>query len=397
MRYLTRHLPAGTARVVEELVEAADEAEAQRMLVARGSVVLAVQARSSMQTVGGARGFDVAWWCRELEALLRAGMTAVEAIETLAVTSSGVRKAVHERLLRALHEGASLSRAMRLTGAFPDVLSAGVTASERTGALADALRDYLRYDDMLQKLRRQALSAAMYPAIVVSLGTVIALFLLLYVIPRFSRMYGGFRGELSLPTALVMGLSDALRHNTGLIVTALALGVGVLVLLVQRGRLQPLAEAALEALPWLRARVDDFRLAKMYQSLALLFKGGYTFDEAMGVCAGLSLGPRMSAALDSARRAVASGKSASYALAGAGLSDLTAQRLLAVGERTGDFAGVLQTIAERHAQAFATFVERATRLVEPVLLLAVALVVGGLVVLMYLPIFDLAGGLGGPP
>jgi general secretion pathway protein F len=73
---------------------------------------------------------------------------------------------------------------------------------------------------------------------------------------------------------------------------------------------------------------------------------------------------------------------------------VTAERLLAVGEPTGDFAGVLQTIADRHAQAFVLFIERATRLLEPILLLAVALVVGGLVVMMYLPIFDIAGGLG---
>ena len=81
--------------------------------------------------------------------------------------------------------------------------------------------------------------------------------------------------------------------------------------------------------------------------------------------------------------------------AAAGLTQTVSERLIAVGERTGGFDAVLQTIADRHAQAFATFVERATRIVEPLLLLLVALVVGGVVVMMYMPIFDMAGSIGG--
>lgn len=91
---------------------------------------------------------------------------------------------------------------------------------------------------------------------------------------------------------------------------------------------------------------------------------------------------------------IARGRSASAALAGAGLTETVTERLLAVGERTGSFSTVLQVIADRHSQAFTTFIERATRIVEPLLLLLVALAVGAIVVMMYMPIFDIAGGLG---
>jgi general secretion pathway protein F len=93
-----------------------------------------------------------------------------------------------------------------------------------------------------------------------------------------------------------------------------------------------------------------------------------------------------------ARIDLARGKRVSATLSQAGLTDTVAERLLAVGERTGSFDVVLQTISQRHAAAFTTFVERATRLVEPVLLLLVALLVGGIVVMMYMPIFDIANG-----
>lgn len=395
MQYWVRHIPAGTGTVVEEAVPADSEASLRAQLQAQGSVVLRLRAQRALGWRIKQR-FDVAAWCRELEALLRAGMTAVEAVETLAATSAGggERERVHAQLLKALREGASLSKALRATQAFPEVLVAGVTASERTSTLAEALRDYLRYDDLLQKLRRQAVSAMLYPAIVIGLGGCIALFLLLYVIPRFSKMYGSFHGELSTATAAVLGLSRAMR-DYGWLVGLVAVAVAASGILSWRsGALARGLEAVAEAWPVLRRQWDHFRFAKLYQSLALLFRGGYALDEALLVCGGLALGARVGRGVSTVRQEIANGRPASKALATAGFTDVTAERLLMVGERTGDFGGVLQTIADRHAQAFMLFIERATRLLEPVLLLAVALVVGGLVVMMYLPIFDIAGGLG---
>lgn len=395
MQYWVRHVPVGTGAVVEEALPADSEAGLRAQLQAQGSVVLALRVQRSAGLRAGRR-FDVAAWCRELEALLRAGMTAVEAVETLAATSagSGERERVHARLLKALQEGASLSKAMRATQAFPEVLVAGVTASERTSTLAEALHDYLRYDDLLQKLRRQAVSAMLYPSIVIGLGGCIALFLLLYVIPRFSKMYASFHGDLSTATAAVLALSRAMRDYGWLVGLAVAGVAAAGVLTWRSGRLARGLESVVEAWPALRRQWDHFRFAKLYQSLALLFRGGYSLDEALLVCGGLALGSRVGQGVSIVRQEIANGRPASRALAAAGFTDVTAERLLAVGERTGDFAGVLQTIADRHAQAFVLFIERATRLLEPVLLLAVALVVGGLVVMMYLPIFDIAGGLG---
>jgi general secretion pathway protein F len=395
MRFSVRHVPAGAAEVRADTLEAASDAELRQRLVSAGSVVLEVRRVDGAALMPRAAHMDIAWWCRELETLLRAGMTAVEAIETLAAGQHDVqRDRVHADLLRALREGASLSRAMRAAGVFPQVLVAGVTASERTSTLADALRDYLRYDDMLQRLRRQAVSAALYPAMVVGLGAAVSVFLLLYVIPRFTRMYDGLHGRLSPATEAVLWLSSLLRDLWPLALVLLAAGAAVCVAAWRSGRLAAWAESLLEAVGPLRRQWDHFRLAKLYQSLALLFRGGYTFDEALLVCREIRLGARIESGIALAREHIARGKPASAAMAAAGLTELTTQRLLAVGERTGSFEAVLQTIADRHAQVFSTFVERATRIVEPVLLLAVALVVGGLVVMMYMPIFDIAGGLG---
>lgn len=397
MLYRIRHVPAGAGAVAEELIEADSEVAVRARLTGQGSVVLAVRASADPKQLKR-ESLDVAAWCRELEALLRAGMTVVEAMETLTATARavGADGEGQRRLMAALREGAALSKAMRITGLFPEVLVAGVTASERTSTLGEVLRDYLRYDELLQKLRRQAVSAMLYPALVIGLGGGIALFLLLYVIPRFSTMYGSFHGELSGATAALLGLSRLLREF-GWLVGLIGLSATALGIWAWHAGLMARAMGRLaDSWPLLRRPWDHFRLAKLYQSLAMLLRGGYPLDEALRVCSGLALGQRMGQAVAIVLQQIANGRAASAAMSSAHLTDITSERLLAVGERTGDFAGVLQTIADRHAQTFVLFVERATRMLEPLLLMIVALVVGGLVVMMYLPIFDIAGGLGGP-
>jgi general secretion pathway protein F len=393
MEFLVRSMPRGAMAVAEVRVDASSEEEAKRLVAAQGNLVLSV--RGTQMTAAALR-FDVAWWCRELRTLLRSGMTVVEAIETLAAGKHDpARDRVHAALVVALMQGQSLSRAMKTVGGFPQVLIASVMASERTSTLVEALDDYLRYEDMVSRLRRQAVSAAIYPAVVIALGVAITLFLLLFVIPRFSRMYADHQSGLSAATETVLWLSRLLQQHTVWLALAASLLLVLLAIAVREGWLARLLTALVDSNSALRSQVDHFRLAKLYQSLALMMKGGYTVDEALGVGEALELGPRLRIKLAQTRADIARGRAASFAFARAGLTEVVTERLLAVGERTGAFDTVLQTVADRHAERFGTFVERATRIVEPLLLLMVALVVGGIVVMMYMPIFDMANTLGG--
>lgn len=392
MRYRARYLSPGAAAIEEAVIEATTPEEARHAVATRLGAVMSMKAERSSSRQAGR--FDVAWWCRELRTLLRSGMTVVEAIETLAsARNDAAAGAINAALASELQEGRSLSQAMRRIGAFSPVLVAEVTASERTSTLAEALDDYLRYHDLMDRLRQQALSAAIYPALVMGLGAVIVMFLLLFVMPRFSRLYGEIYGEVSWATELALGLSRALQEHGSLVAAGAVAGVAGLLTIAKRRT--DLLDRLLEKMGPLRQRRDEFRLAKLYQSLALLVRGGYTIDEALEVAAGLQLGPRFERAIAQVRHEVAQGRSASLSFASAGLTDAVTRRLLAAGERSGAFDAVLQTVSDRHATAFATFVERATRVAEPVLLLIVALVVGGIVVMMYMPIFDMAGTLGG--
>lgn len=394
MQFTVRLFDAQSSQVSEQALDAASLDELSQRLSAAGQVVLSIRrtvGASNLRVAAGRDRLDVAWWCKELRTLLVAGMTVVEALETLHAQRLGAARAeVHAVLVAQLRQGKTLSAAMQTTGRFAAVLVASVKAGERTSAIVAALDDYLRYHELLDGMRKKLVSAAIYPALVLGLGSAIVLFLLLYVIPRFSRMYADLHGPISLATRVLVALSGAMAEHGQAIVLLLLGFIGLVVLGWRSGALWRVASGLAERIPALHRRIDEFRLAKLYQALGLMFKGGYTLDQALGQCAALGLGPRMTLGIQQAQAGLARGQRVSTTLEQAGLTDVVSQRLLAVGERTGNFDQVLQAIAERHGANFATFIERATRVAEPVLLLLVALAVGGVVVLMYMPVFDIA-------
>ena len=143
-QFHVRLFDAALSAVREETIEAESRAALEARLADAGAVVLSVQqtarTRDARSFKGDGAALDVAWWCRELRTLLAAGMTVVEAIETLSAQSLGrARAQTHAALVMHLRQGQALSAAMQAVGSFPSVLVAGVKASERTSSLIEAL------------------------------------------------------------------------------------------------------------------------------------------------------------------------------------------------------------------------------------------------------------------
>lgn len=394
MLFVARWIEPGDRRIVEGSIEAADTAAAHALLAGRSLSVISVSRAPRVRTVSSRGGdLDMASWCRELSTLLRAGMSVVESMETLALQANGARQSVQQSLQRELRAGASLSQAMQSTGLFPPLLVAGIRASEKTSGLVEALEEYLRYDETLRTLKRQATSAAIYPSVVVVVGLGIATFLLTFVMPRFAAMYSGLRGQVSAVTRLMLWLSTALREGAPIVLPLLlALAAGG-VLAWRKGLLQRLGASAVRAIPPLHRAAIDFRRARLFQALIFSISGGYPLVEAMKVCESLGTAIDPDGHLSSARAAIERGVPPSQAFAAASLVDDVGERLLRVGERGGQFEQVLRTLAARHSERFTLFMQRATRLVEPLLLTIVAVLVGGTVVMMYMPVFDAASGI----
>lgn len=399
--FRVRTLRPGEGAVHEAIVQAADSHVLARELKQQGLVVLSVQAvrpgwgqqakEVLTQRLQRRQSQSYPLFCREIRTLILAGMTIVEAVETLSARErlEGRHESLSAQLLQRLQEGQTLSRALSSLPSCPTVLVAAVRSGERTSNLVEALDDYLRFETMIEQLRRKVVSAAIYPSVVAALGLGISVFLLMVVMPNFARMYENLRGSGG-GAGWVIGASQLVAEYRAEFFVALLLALAALTIWTKDGGPRQLGLALARRIPLIGSRVKDFQLAMMYQALSLLLKGGYTMTEAMDVASQATLAASLKEALESARRRVAEGGSVSQALAAAGLCDEVGRRLMAAAERNGDFHLAASVVASQHGERFELFIERMTRIVEPLLLLAVALIVGTLVVTMYLPIFDMA-------
>jgi general secretion pathway protein F len=373
------------------------EAEAVRRVTARGLRVLAIEsaAPAEANARSGARTrFPVILFSQELLALLDAGLNLTEALTTLhAKQRAPAARAVLAEVLRALREGRMLSDVLAgLPQHFSDVYVATVRASERTGDLPQALTRYIAYQTQFETLRKKLVSASIYPAMLLCVGGFVTLFLLGYVVPRFSVVYESSGRDLPLLSAVLLAFGKAIYQHWQLALGGLAAALALLGWGLSRPEGRAWLLGKVLGLPWLAARADEFRLARFYRAVSLLLASGIALPRAMGMVGGL-LGPGQQQALLECRAAIDQGQSLSKALVEAGLASEVAESLVKVGERSGQMAEMLERSARFADEEFSRWVDWASRLLEPMLMVVIGLVIGTVVVLMYMPIFDLAGSL----
>jgi len=377
-------------------VEAATEAEAIRRVVASGARVLAVESAdiAALPKTGRAQPFPLLLFSQELLALLSAGLNLTEAITTLVAKEQKPQaKQTLAAVLQALHEGRNFSDALAQHGeSFPDMFIATVRASERTGGLVESLSRYIAYALQFEAIRKKLVSAAIYPAMLLFVGSLVTLFLLGYVVPKFSVVYESSGRDLPLLSQVMLAFGRVLHaHWQPCLVAFVGLVAAAVWALRQAELRQRLLEGVL-SLPWLAAQVSGFRLTRFYRGVSLLLHAGVPLSRALRMVANL-LSPAQRRQLAEACRQVDEGQMLSSALVRHGLAGVVAESLLQVGERSGRLAEMLEQAARFQDEEFARWLDLASRLLEPVLMAVIGIVIGVVVVLLYMPIFELAGSL----
>ncbi|MDB5815464.1 MAG: putative secretion system protein GspF-like [Rhodocyclales bacterium] len=381
-----------------QVIEFADvtESEAIRRTVSRGMRVLSIESVTDYDKAISSRRthFPLLLFSQELLALLEAGLNLTEALSTLHTKErhTGVH-AVLGSLLASLREGKSFSDVLAtFPEHFPDVYVATARASERTGDLPQALTRYIAYQLQFDVIRKKLISAAIYPVMLLVVGGFVTLFLLGYVVPRFATVYESSGREMPWLSAMLLSFGKIIYGHWELT------GLGLLVFFVVLGWLVSRAEGRLFMinqvlrLPWFATKANEFRLARFYRAVSLLLASGISLSRAMGMVTGM-LAPVEQIRLTQCRLSVEQGQSLSAALLSAGLASPVAESLIKVGERSGQMAEMLERTARFQDEEFARWVDWASRLLEPILMTVIGLVIGTVVVLMYMPIFDLAGSL----
>jgi general secretion pathway protein F len=394
MRYLVKAFrPADGVSTFE--LDAADRGSARRQAESRGYRVVSIAAPAGrgLSALAAPR-FSVPLFCQELLSLLEAGMGLAEAVAALARKAGGAHRPLGP-LHRLLGEGQAFSRALEgLPDVFPALLVATVKSAERTGNLNEALRRYLAYHRQLNAVRDKMLAASVYPALLLVVGLLVVLFLLGYVVPRFAKVFDDVGGD-SLPalSRALMQWGQLVGGNAGAFALAAAAGFIGLAYALGRPSLRAAIVRRLWQLPLLGEQLRTYQLARFTRTVAMLLKGGVPLATALDMTGSLLPQPALQAGLITARRMVREGRAVSDAFGANGLSTEVGTRLLVVGERSGELGEMMERIAVFYDEQVARAVDWASRLFEPVLMVVIGFLIGGIVILMYLPIFELASSL----
>lgn len=378
-----------TNRITQLQVEASDEASARAQVQADGLTVLSAT-RSRTLSLSRQR-FPVLLFCQELLALLRSGLSLVEGLEVMAEKEGRtLSRTVLTSLIDALRQGKTLSMAMSTqTAVFPDLLVAMIRASERTSDLDQALERYVAYSEQLDSLRGKLVSAATYPVILLVVGLLVVLFLLVFVVPEFSKVYEDISTELPLASQWLLAWGHFVKAHSAVLGAGLVTAIAGVVWTVRQPAVRQGALAQLERIPGIGSRMRVFRLARFFRTVGMLLRGGIPVVQSLELVRELLPLP-MQQSLTRALLSIREGRAASDAFTENGLSTAVASRMLRVGERAGNLGDMMERIAAFHDEEMTRWLDRATRLFGPLLMLVIGLAIGGVVVLMYLPIFQLA-------
>jgi len=377
-------------------IDAAGIAEARLHVESQGYRVIAAQRQWALPTLGriggGRQRFSVALFTQELVALLEAGMSLVETVEILSRKSRQSDTArILTELTRQLREGRSFSRALDgIPGAFPSLYIATVKSSERTGNLVEALRRYLAYHDQLHAVRDKVISASVYPILLMAVGLLVVFFLMGYVVPRFAHVYEDLGNKLPWMSRVLMNWGQFVSEYAWWVLAVVMLLVSIIVYAATRPSVRAKVMQSLWRLPSIGEHMRIYQLARFTRTVAMLLNGGVPLVTALDMADDLLRQPALRDGLQQASREVREGRTVSDAFGRHGLATEVGMRMLVVGERSGNLGEMMDRIAKVYDDEIARAVEWFSRLLEPLLMVAIGLVIGFVVLLMYMPIFELA-------
>lgn len=393
MRFEVKAVISGQGTVFLEL-EADNEEEARRQVMGQGGMVLSVRRRFSGFTFKSRTHFPLVHFSQELLSLQTAGLSLVESIETLLEKEqdTGNRNTI-QSILDKLYEGVTFSHALEeFPQAFPPLYIATVRASERTGDLAEALTRFITYQTQMDFVRKKLVGASIYPVLLLAVGFLVSIFLMVFVVPKFSAIYDDMGSDLPWLSLLLIKWGQFV-HERGWELAVAATGVVVLLgYTVTRASFRANILSLLWRIPAIGERMRVYQLARFYKTLGMLLRGGIPVTQALEMVSGLLQShflPKVSAAAKHIRE----GRTISSAMEMEGLTTAVGNRMLRVGERTGMMGDMMERIGNFHDEEISRWVEWTTKLIEPLLMAVIGIVIGGIIILMYMPIFELAGSI----
>ena len=398
--YTARETASG--REIRNSIEALSEQAAIAALLNRNMLVVEIQEKLAKRgrTKGGkVQLADLVVFTRQLATMIDAGIPIVQSLQALAEqTPNKVMRDTIRDVCSRVESGESFSESLtRHPKSFNRLYVAMVGAGEKGGLLAEIMARLATYLENTERLRKKVKTALMYPTVVTVVAIVITIFLLVKVVPTFKEVYSGFGAKLPAPTEIMMGISEIVQHYLLYLIVAGGLGVWGWLHFIKTPKGREFWDGRRIKLPIFGEIAHKICLARFTRTLSSLVRSGVPILEVLQIVSQTVGNVVMEKAIKTASTDIERGEGISAALSKhPHLFPTMVTRMMSAGEQTGNIDTMLERVAKFLDEEIDATLSGLMSLIEPLLICFLGVVIGGMVVCMFLPIFNLANIVNGP-
>ncbi|MFT3736499.1 MAG: type II secretion system F family protein [Rhodocyclaceae bacterium] len=385
-----------SGKLVRGEMRAATENVVQAALRRQGISVLKVKKRSFARGAS-VKDKDIAIFTRQLATMMRAGVPLLQSFD-IAIKGSG--NPAMARLMNDIRNdvetGTSLSQALRKRPKYFDALYCNlVGAGEQSGALENLLDRLAIYKEKILAIKSKIKSALFYPIAVMVVASAVVSVMMLFVIPEFKKVFTSFGADLPGPTLLVMSISDFFVANAIFIFPGIAAIVfGFLYAHKRSTSMQATTDRLILQVPVIGDIIRKATIARWTRTLSTMFAAGVPLVEALDSVAGAAGNKVYSSATKVIQNEVATGTSLTVAMQGVQIFPAMVVQMISIGEESGQLDGMCGKVADFFEREVDDMVAGLSQLIEPLIIVFLGTIIGGLVVAMYLPIFKMGAAIG---
>jgi type IV pilus assembly protein PilC len=383
-------------KVVQGELKAKNRQELERFLRANKILVTNVTKKPSQIRIkigSGIKKIDISRFTRQFATMISAGLPMVQCLEILGTQteSPDFRRIINE-VKESVQSGSTLSEAMgKHRKAFDELYVNMVEAGEVGGALDTILVRLAAYREKADRLIRKVKGAMVYPIVVMVVAIGVTFAMLRFIVPVFAKMFSGLGAELPAPTQFVMNLSNFLKNNTILIILGI-IGLFVAYKFIVRkpgGRLS--VDKLKLRIPLLGDLIRKSAISRFTRTLATLLSSGVSILDALNITARTVGNMVLQNAIKQSMVSIAEGETITAPLKDCGVFPPMVTQMISVGEKTGGLDEMLSKIADFYDEEVDAAVAALTSIIEPVIIVFMGAMIGGILIAMYLPMFDIVG------
>lgn len=380
--------------VVKGEIMAADASIAKILLKKQGIEPISIKAKNQAGSSAGGRvnAQDISLLSRQLATMQSSGISLIQALN---VIIDGAEKKSFRQLVYGLKEeveaGKSFSTALKKYPLYFDELFCSlVSAGEQAGALDTMLARVATYKEKTETLKKKIKKAMYYPLAILTIALIVSALLLVKVVPTFKNLFDGFGAKLPDFTLMVLHLSDLVQKHG--IKMAIIIGFMIYAFLRSFKRnkaFRHICERLMLKLPIIGQILHQASIAKFTRTLATTFAAGVPLNEALASVAKASGNIVYEEAILSIKETVSSGQNLQFAMQKTAVFPIMVIQMVAIGEEAGSLEQMLDKVASIYEEEVNNKVDGLTTLLEPMIMAILGVLVGGLVIAMYLPIFKM--------